>query len=164
MEVQYTLRIEDFEEITRAAYSAHPRQQRIRWALLLIGIAVLILPFVGVRGPLHPEWSLLPLFPFAMCFIYYGLQTPNRIARKKYGRLLSQEEYKAEISENGIITTSRTVRTELKWEAFSQSIGGDGAIALVHRALMYVFPRRAFTDEQWQEFMRLIREHISRES
>jgi YcxB-like protein len=119
------------------------------------------LPFFGVRGPHHPDWSLWPLFPIAVWFIHYGLQTPTRIARKKYAKLLSKEECKADISGNGIITTSRTVRTELKWEAFSQPIKGDGVIALVHEALMYVFPRCAFTDEQWQAFMRLIREHAS---
>jgi hypothetical protein len=160
VDVRFSNRIEDCEDLTRASHRASPHARFRKWAFLLIGIAVLALPFLGVRGVRHPDWSLWPLFPFALCFIYYGSQTPKRLARRQYGKLLSTDEYEAHISEEGIITVSPTVRTELKWEAFSRPIYGEVTVALVHGALMYVFPRRAFTDDQWQEFMHLIREHI----
>lgn len=100
------------------------------------------------------------MLPFGIWFIYYGTQTPKRIARKKYAKLIPTDESKAEISENGIVISSPLVRTEAKWQAFSQSIAVESVIAFRHGALMYTFPRRAFTDDQWSEFIGFIHQHI----
>jgi YcxB-like protein len=163
MEVHYSYRIEDFEDISIATCEADRRGRRYRVAYLLIGTAILLLPFLAAGSLYHPDWSYWPILPVAVCFIYGGLQTPRRIARKQYKNLLFPTEYKAEISESGIVTLSPTVRTELKWEAFSRRIEGKSVVALVCEAVMYLFPRRAFTEEQWQEFMRLVREHVTLE-
>jgi hypothetical protein len=121
-----------------------------------------LLPFLAAGSLYHPDWSFWPILPFAVCLIHAGLQTPRKIARKRYKNSLFPSEYKAEISESGIVTLSPTVRTELKWEAFSRCIEGNSAVALVYEAVMYLFPRRAFAEEQWAEFMRLVREHVTR--
>lgn len=52
-------------------------------------------------------------------------------------------------------------RGEMKWEAFQRVIEGNGAIALVSDAMMYVFPKRAFTSTELEEFKDLIAVHVS---
>lgn len=150
MEVHYSYRIEDFENVTEAASKVDPRwrrNNRNRNAFLLIGATIFLLPFLASGSLYHPDWSLWPILPLAACLLYAGVQTPKRIARKQYRHSLFPYDYKAEISDSGIVTISPTVRTELKWQAFSRCIEGDGVIALVYEAVMYLFPRRAFTDQ-----------------
>ena len=155
MEVHYSYRIEDFENISEAAYKSDPRGRRHtrnRNAFLLIGATIFLLPFMASGTLYHPDWSFWPIFPVAAWLLYAGLQTPKRIARKQYKHCIFPYDYKAEISDSGIVTISPTVRTGLKWEAFSRCIDGNGVIALVYEAVMYLFPRRAFTDDQCGSF------------
>jgi hypothetical protein len=119
-----------------------------------------LLPFLTSVSLYHPDWSMWPVLPFAAWLVYAGLQTPKRIARRRYGKMLFPHEYTAEISKDGIVTHSPTVRTELKWTAFSFFIESTNVVALIYEAVMYVFPRRAFSDNQWREFMQLIRERV----
>ncbi|HEY6465272.1 MAG TPA: YcxB family protein [Candidatus Acidoferrales bacterium] len=160
MEVRYTHRIEDFEDITRAVDRLHPRSRRLRQAYILVGVLVVALPFLAAGSIRHPDPTLWPLLPFAACLIAAGAKTPSRRARKYYSKLIFPYEYKVEISDAGITTNSPTVRTELQWRAFSSVIAGKDVLALTYEGLMYLFPRRAFTDDQWTDFMRLIREHV----
>jgi hypothetical protein len=160
MKIHYSYRREDFEDISEVADKARPKNRRIRIAYILLGVWILILPFLAAWSLRHPDWSLWPIYPVALFLICMGLQTPKRIARRQYSSAVPRYAYDAEISENGIVTSSPSVRTELRWEAFSRCIGGNNVVGLVCEAVMYLFPRRAFTKEQWTEFMRLIAEHV----
>ena len=73
-----------------------------------------------------------------------------------YAAAVTEKEFEAEIGEDGIMTTSAVARGESKWEAFQRVIEGGEAIALVSDAMMYLFPKRAFTSEQLEEFKSLI--------
>lgn len=164
VEVQYAYRMEDFENITEAASKTDPRWRRHtrnRNAFRLIGATLFLLPFLASGNLYHPDWSFWPVLPLGAGLLYAGGQTPTRIARKQYRNSLFPYDYRAEISDSGIITISPAVRTELKWQAFSQCIEADGVIALVYEAAMYLFPRRAFTEQQWQEFRALISKHLA---
>lgn len=161
MEIRYSYRVEDLEEITAAAYKTkYRRAERIRISYLGIGIASLALPFLAAGSLLHPDRSLWFAVVLGVLFIYYGLQSPRRLARKRNAKTVRNEEYTATISEDGVVTVSPTVRTELKWEAFSSIIHSKTVVALTCNAVMYMFPRRAFSDEQWEEFSSLIRKHV----
>lgn len=160
VEIHYKYLLEDFEEITEAAYKAYPRWARQRAAYLVLGVILLFLPFLAGGSLHHPDWSLWWVPAFGVGGIYAGLETPKRVARKKYGSSIYPYEYYATISSEGIVTRSPTVRTELKWEAFSHSIESPQVIALVYEGLMYVFPRRAFTEAEWLEFKNLIQERV----
>ena len=43
---------------------------------------------------------------------------------------------------------------------FLKSHRGGNALALVDKTTMYVFPRRAFSQEQWAEYISLVRQHV----
>jgi hypothetical protein len=152
--------MKDFEEITAAAYDAYPRARLTRWGYLLVGTALVFLPFLAGGSVFDADWSLLAFLGYAALFIYAGTRTPRRTARKQYRNLIFPYEYEAEISPDGIVTTSPTVRTDLKWAAFSRAIEAPEVVALVYESVMYVFPRRAFAQEQWQEFIGMIKERV----
>src|SRR5215469_6540290 len=160
MQIHYSYRMEDFEEISEAADRDHPKNRRIRIAYVFLGVLILILPFLAAWSLGHPDWSLWPIYPVALCLICLGLQTPKRVARRQYRNAVPAYAYDAEISEHGIITSSPTARSELKWGAFSRCVRGNNVVGLTCEAVMYLFPRCAFTEEQWAEFTRLTTEHI----
>jgi hypothetical protein len=162
MEIKYSYKIEDFEEIVEVADKLAPRRHAVRFAVTSLGLFLLVAPFITSSGPSHPDLFLLGLSPFGVSMIVcVVLQNPRRIARRYYAPELAHEtEYEATIKEDGIATTSPTCRSEFKWTAFSRVIEGQNALALVERTTMYVFPRRAFSSEQWADFVALLRNHV----
>jgi hypothetical protein len=53
-----------------------------------------------------------------------------------------------------------TGRNELKWAAFNRTISAPNVGVLVSKNVMYVFPKRAFSDEQWAEFTEQIKSRV----
>jgi len=120
----------------------------------------MIAPFVTGGGITHPDQFLLGMGPFALCFFVWGFQSPRHRARKVYADAITGMEYEATITEDGITTVSSVARGELKWAAFSRVIEGNDATALVSDAVMYVFPKRAFSPEQLEAFKKLTSAHV----
>src|SRR5258708_5032682 len=161
MDIRYSYKIEDFEEIAEVADKLAPRRHAIRFGLVCVGALLLIAPFLTGGGPSHPDPFLLGMSPFGVCMILCGiLQNPRRVARKYYAPEVEGTEYEATIKQDGITTTSPTGRSELRWTAFSRVIEGKNALGLVEKTTMYVLPKRAFSQEQWADFISLIREHV----
>jgi YcxB-like protein len=160
MDVHYTYGMGDFEEISEAADRLNPKARRLRKAYLLLGIALVALPFLAGGSIRHPDVSLWPTIPFGVLLIMYAANSrPRKLARKYYS--VAPYEYKASITEAGITTLSPTVRTELNWAAFSRCIEAENVLALVYENVMYVFPKRAFSEQQWEEFHGLIQRFLS---
>ena len=155
MTIKYSYRIEDFEDVSVTADRLIPRLHRIRFASIIAGSLLLVSPFLAGGGITHPDQFLLGMGPFAVCFLLWGFQSPARKARKLYATAMTGMEYEATITDDGITTVSPVTRCELKWEAFSRAIEGNDAIALVSYAVMYLFPKRAFSAEQLEEFVKL---------
>ncbi len=160
MKVRYSYKIEDFEEICEVADNLSPRRRRIRFGLVFVGILLFLVPFLTSSGPSQPDKFLLGMSPFGVVLIVCGLRNPRRVARKYYGPEVDGREFEVTIDEGGITTTSSTARTEFQWTAFTRVIEGPNAVALVERTVMYLFPKRAFTSEQWGEFLTRLREHV----
>ena len=161
MDIRYSHKIEDFEEIVEVADKLAPRRHAIRFALVCVGVLLLIAPFLAGSGPLHPDRFLLGMSPYGISMIACAiLQNPRRRARRYYAPEIKGTEYEATINQNGITTASPTDRAEFKWAAFSSVIEGENVLALVVTTTMYVFPRRAFSHEQWADFISLLRKHV----
>ena len=161
MDVRYSYRIEDFEELAEVADKLVPRRRAIRLGLICVGVLLLIAPFLAGQSLLHPDPFLLGLSAFAVAMIACGVQSPRRVARKQYAAMIDGTEYEASIKEDAITTKSSTGHSVLQWAAFSSVIQGQNALGIVDKAMMYVFPRRAFTQDQWAEFLSLLRQHVS---
>lgn len=161
MDVRYSYKIEDFVEIVEVADKLDPRRRRIRFGLKFVGGFLLVAPFLTSRGPLHPDMFLLGMSAFGVCLIVCGiLQDPRRVARRYYANEVEGTEYEATIRQDGIIAKSPTGGTELRWAAFARVIEGKDVVALVERTVMYAFPRRAFSQEQWTDFIALLKKHV----
>jgi hypothetical protein len=161
IKVRYSYRLEDLEDVHDAADRAVPTARRTRREAVVAGCLFLIAPFLAAKSILHPEAFLLGMSPFGVCFIWWGLQNPKRDVRKRYAQAVEIfPEYEVTIEEGGITTQSPTIRTELKWEAMSQILEGKGAVGLVCENVMYVFPGRAFNQEEWDRFLGQVRERI----
>lgn len=156
MDVQYSYRIEDFEEV---ADKLVPRRHAVRFGLVCAGVLLLIAPFLVGPSLLHPDPFLLGMSVFVMisCGV---LQNPRRVARKYYAAAIDGTEYEASINEDAITTKSSTGYSVLQWTAFSKVIEGQNAIGLVDKTIMYVFPRRAFTPQEWDKFLSFLRQHV----
>lgn len=161
MDVKYSFKIEDFEEIVEVADKLSPQRRAIRFALVCVGVLLLVAPFLAGADFLHPDRFLLGMYPFAFWLIACGiLQNPRRLARKYYAAEVDGTECETSINEDGITTKSSTSQVVLRWPAFSRVIEGQNAIALVEKTIMFVFPRRAFSQEQWDQFLSLLRQHV----
>ncbi len=161
MDIRYSYRIEDFEEVAEVADKLVPRRRAIRFGLVCVGVLSLIAPFLAGSGLLHPDPFLLGMSVFAVVMISCGvLQTPRRVARKYYAAAIDGSEYEASINEDAITTKSSTGHSVLQWTAFSGVIAGQNTIGLVDKTIMYVFPRRAFNQEEWDKFLSLLRQHV----
>src|ERR1700724_3747683 len=114
MDIRYSYKIKNFEEIAEAADKLAPRRHAIRFALVCVGMLLLIAPFLTSSGPSHPNPFLLGMSPFGVCVILCGvLQNPRRAARKYYAPEIQKGmEYEATIKQDGITTTSPTGRSE----------------------------------------------------
>ena len=156
MKIRYRYRIEDFEDICVTAERLVPRVRRMRLASIVLGCVLSVAPFLTSAGLWPPDSFLLGMEPMALCLIVCGFQSTRKRARKMYAAAVTEKEFEAEIGEDGIMTTSAVARGESKWEAFQRVIEGGEAIALVSDAMMYLFPKRAFTSEQLEEFKSLI--------
>lgn len=160
VKIRYTFRIEDFEDLCVTAERLTPHVRRIKFAAVMAGWLLSVAPFLAAPGLWPPDKFLLGMEPMALCLVACGLQNVRRRARKFYAAAVTDKDYEADISEGGVMTMCRVGRSELKWEAFQRVIEGDDAIALVSDAVMYVFPKRAFTAEQLDEFKKLIASHV----
>ncbi len=162
IEVEYSYQIQDFEDITHATYKKNPKWREMRVGYFGLGIAILVAPFLA--GPRYddPDKFLLGMSVMGALLIYCGFQSPAKRARKQYANAIQSYSYKAIISESGVTTMSPTVRTEMQWTAFSSFLLTEGVLALFYESVMYLFPRRAFSDRQWQLFVTLIEENVGK--
>jgi len=160
MDIRYSHRIEDFEEAAGVADKLVPRRRAIRFGLVCAGVLLLVAPFLASPGLVHPDPFLLGLSVFSIAMIACGLQNPRRFARKQYAAMIDGTEYEASINEDAITTRSPTGYSVVQWAAFSRVIQGENAVGIVDKAMMYVLPRRAFTQDQWAEFLSLLRQHV----
>jgi len=160
MDVRYSYRIEDFEEVAEVADKVVPRRRAVRFGLICVGVMLLVAPFLASPGLRHPDPFLLGLSVFSIAMIACGLQSPRRFARKQYAAMIDGTEYEVSIDKDAITTKSSTGHSVLQWAAFSRVIQGQNAVGIVDKAMMYVFPRRAFTQDQWVEFLSLLQQQV----
>jgi YcxB-like protein len=160
VKVHYTFRIEGFEDICATNENLAPRVRRSRFASMMAGLLLSVSPFLAAPGLWPPDKFLLGMEPMALILFVCAFQNARRRARKVYAAAVTDKEYEATIDDGGVTTSSPVGRGEMKWEAFQRVIEGDEAIALVADAMMYVFPKRAFTSSELEEFKELIASHI----
>jgi hypothetical protein len=153
--VRFQYQIEDFKELVEAEWGTKLRRRQLTYVVL--GLVVLAVPFINGHGLLYPDRDGLPLIPLGLLLLIGGVSGTQKAALQPYQSYADGTEYETTIDDTGIMSASSTSRTELKWETFSRVIRGNNVVALVCKSVMYAYPKRAFSDEQWTEFMEQIR-------
>jgi hypothetical protein len=102
-------------------------------------------------SPLY--WLML----LGILFIWIAISYPSRRLRDHFQKSVTNEEIVARIDEAGVTTASSTSRSEIKWEGFRFMLDTPMTLSLLtidnH---MCVFPKRAFTEQSCEEFLRLV--------
>jgi hypothetical protein len=160
IEIRYRYQIEDFEELAREVEKRFPRARRLRLMFLFLGSVIVLLPFLSSGTLTHPERDLWWTIPIGAWLICSGWPPSKARIRKRYARAIFDYDYTAIVTDSVIVTSSPTVRTELQWAAFSGYYKTENLFALRYEAVMYLFPRRAFSPEQWRDFTQMVQRSI----
>jgi len=158
IEIRYVLQIEDFMDSVRASYASDKRGKRVRMAMSAIGIAIVPLVFDTKsfgEGSGLSYWMI----PLGLGLAWYGL-FPARRLKAFYQKCVTGEEVTGQFDDARMVTFSATARTEILWSAFDSWIEGQTTFAIYAANVMYVLPKRAFSDESCAEFRRLLSEKI----
>jgi uncharacterized protein (DUF58 family) len=156
MEIRYQCELKDYEEVL-AARDGKPLKNRILLALLgLLAIMVLVATLFVLFG--------ISLFP-ATIFVCVGLPILTALSsaifrsRKRRGfhrHPNFSRPHVARIDENGLHVESEVYTSDTKWTAYVKYQETQNLFLLYPGArLVQAFPKRAFSDQQADEFRHL---------
>jgi hypothetical protein len=154
IEISYEYTIDDLVDAAEALDRLNPDARKIRIAMLVAGVFLIVGPFV-LHDPWVPNWFAI----IGAYTAFFGLQTPARITRRYYKKNFAPESCEAHISEEGITTVSSTGRSEMKWEGFQLVVEGKHTFVAQRRSVVYTIPKRAFTNEQAEQFRKLFKQN-----
>jgi len=153
IEGSYTLSIDDLTEAGKAALGKEFSGTRGRVVLVAIGMGLIAIVVTHRPSPLY--W----LIPLGLFFIWAAISHPGQTVRKHFQKSVTNEEVTAQISEAGIMMTSATSRTEMKWAGFRSFVETPRTISLITISNgMCIFPKRAFNEQSCQQFRELIQQ------
>jgi hypothetical protein len=89
----------------------------------------------------------------------FGLQYFKRMTRRKQGA-----PARVEVSERELVFIGSNGRTVMSWTAFSQCLESPGLFVLLDKPkrLLFAIPRRAFPDEQSQNWFRTLAKELEK--
>jgi hypothetical protein len=169
MRIEYSYSIDDFTEVIAAEWKRNPRVREMKvlaWfigAMLIWTGSVMFEMSIALHEPILALAGATELI--AILFLAdAALMTPARAAKATYSATLAgNESYTAEIQENGVLMTSPHSTTDCRWSRFDRTFESSTVIAIFDRNLMYLFPKRFFTEQQVEEFRRLISQNIQQD-
>lgn len=135
MEIRYSHRLEDFEEVAEVADKLVPRRRAVRFGLVCVGVLLLVAPFLAGPGLAHPDPFLSGLSVFGIAMIAWGLQSPRGLARKQYAAMIDGSEYTVSINQSAMTTRFPKGHSVIQWTAFSRVIESQNAVGIVDKAM-----------------------------
>ncbi len=129
-------------------------------ALALIIIGVLIYYFDTFNGELN--WICWACMGYGLALIvlyYYKILTIG----KKYFKKLPEDKnlFPYTFSDEGITFQGEKTSTLIKWDRFCSALINDNILLLYSSEVKFnIFPRRCFTDSQFEQLTRLVRQNI----
>ena len=159
IQVLYTLQIDDFMDAVGASYAKDKRGKRIRAAMIVIGIA--IVPLVLYTRSFGEDRGLSYwMIPLGLGLAWSAFQSPARRLKSYYKKSVTGEQVTGQFDAGRMVTFSTTTRIEILWSGFDEWMEGDTTFVVFAANMMYVFPKRAFSEGACAEFRRLLGEKI----
>jgi hypothetical protein len=151
IEATYVLTIDDLMEPGKEGYrrDASVKRYRLQWAVVGLGLIAIVL----TQKPSPFYWMIL----LGLLFVWNAINLPAPYLKRHFQKSVTNEQVVAQIDDGGVTIEAPTARTEMKWAAFSYALETPNTFTLFTIAnLMYVFPKRAFSEQSCEEFRRLI--------
>jgi hypothetical protein len=151
IEATYVLTIDDLMEAGKEGYGRDlsVKRYRVRWVVIGVGLIAIVL----AQKP-SPLYGLIFLGLF---YLWSATRFPTSYLKKHFQKSVTNEQVVAQIDEGGVTTESPTARTEMKWAGFGYALETPNTFSLFTIAnIMYVFPKRAFSEQSREEFRKII--------
>jgi len=157
IEARYVLRTDEATDAAREAYRRSWIMRLSRSGSVIVGLGLIGIAFTGNPSPAY--WVIA----VGIWFVWHGIQSPVRRFSYKVGlkTSISNEEVLVQINETMVVVASPTTRIEAQWAAFNLAFETPKTFVLHDGKLLYVFPKRAFSEQCREELRRLIEEKIS---
>ncbi len=154
IEAKYILRVDEATDAARKAYRYDLLTWLSRAGSVVVGLGLIGIVFTGKPSPAY--WVVA----VGIWFVWHGIQSPvTRFSFRLFLKMgAPNEEVAVQIDETAGIIVAPNVRTEANWAAFKLTFETSKAFALHDGKLLYVFPKRAFSEESREEFRRLVAE------
>jgi hypothetical protein len=123
----------------------------VRWGMPLIGLAVLLLPFISRELDGSYDKFLVGLSFIGAFFLICGVvqHLTRWTSRRFYKRSgVVGEKYTALFSPEDILIQSRNEQLRIKWAGFSVREESEQVFMFYSGILAYIFAKRYFTEEQ----------------
>ncbi len=164
IKIQITYTADDLQK----AYMLHfnkklPLKSRrnLFMALALIGIGIIVYFFDPFNGELNWVCWFFMGYGLALLVVYYfRLFTIG----KRYFKKMPENKnlFPYIFSDEGISFQGENSSKVIKWEFFQSALITDKMVLLYsNEAKFNIFPRKSFTDSQFEQFTQLIRQKIS---
>ena len=161
MKINYRVSEDDFVEANRALYKANKRGRVTRYGIIGVGIVLALLPFWTPPAGDPLPFAFVPLGLFVAWTGIGPILLLNWCARQSYKKQPALlEDCDAEITEDGISSTTATTRNQLNWTAFSKAVESQNIFMLFRGILLYIFPKRGFAAGEAESFRELLQRKI----
>ncbi len=150
-QIAYEISADDYAEALKLLRRHIKASRMVRWGTPLIGLAVMLLPFV-TRGADGSYDKFLLGLAFAGAFLFFcGVaqhltKWNSRVLYKRIG--VAGQNYTARFSADDILIESKNQQWRINWAGFSIREECEGMFMFYSVPLMYVFAKRYFTKEQ----------------
>ncbi len=169
----YTLEFDEYLEYYKTELQS-VRQFITRWGAGLVGLVLILFSLqasqttCGAAPSMEADpaivllvlWSILA----GVLMITYPLMTTgkrlgNYIYRASYPKGIPRVELT--IDEDGIKQHFEDSQQDFKWNAFQSRKELRKSLVLQVGAVVYIYPKKEFSEEQWRAFMELANKYVS---
>jgi|SRR5579863_1400702 len=166
MKITYHITREDYIDAQKLHRLKSPRALVRGFTLLakVVAVAGLVIALVlAVASRNRKVWSdvapLIGLWVVWALFLWVWVPFNSRRCYAKDRRL--QDEFTAEISEEGVYMESPTFNANLRWGLFLRFLESDRVFLLYQTSRMFnLLPKSAFTPAEIDEFRQLLRRKL----
>ena len=126
--------------------------------LIRMELLIFFADLLGIWTVLIPGGILCSL---GINTIYFTLITRRKLIKFHLAYRFVTEPGTFEFTQQGVISRSKTSEATLSWETFARAVYNDTTLLLyVSTNSHLIFPKKMFTEQQWQELMHLVHENI----
>jgi hypothetical protein len=163
--LEFRLELDEYLEFVRSQETR--TSVATRWIVsalgLLLILTLLLLPFAVKNIPGEIAFGLLVVLPFAVFMVILPWYSrPVRTAKGLYQRAWFKTQTVV-IADHGIQFTTLHDETSIDWAGFHRYTETPSQFQLFMGMVVYILPKRAFTDEQIALFRVLLDRNIGKE-